>query len=103
MAFTAAALSKLTGLSPMKQAADHFGIAWERYRGIGVLELAGAGGVLLGFAVTAIGAAAAIGLPLLMIAAVSTHRRAGDPPAQMAPAAVLGVISAVTAGLYLAH
>ncbi len=87
----------------MRNAADHFGISWERYRGIGLLEVAGAAGVLVGFAFTALGAAAAIGLTLLMVAAVATHRRAGDPPAQMAPATALGVLSAVNAVLYLAH
>ncbi len=87
----------------MRDAATHFGIAWERYRLIGVLELAGASGVLIGFALTALGALAAIGLTLLMIAAIAVHRRAGDPPGQMAPAGVLGVLAAVTAVLYLAH
>lgn len=103
VAFTGAGMSKLIGHSAMRQAADHFGISWERYRGIGVLELAGAAGVLVGFAVTAIGALAAVGLTLLMLAALVTHRRAGDPLAQMAPASVLGVLSAADAVLYLAH
>lgn len=44
VAFTGAGLSKLTGQSAMREAAVHFGIPWERYRLIGVLELAGAAG-----------------------------------------------------------
>lgn len=103
VAFTGAGLSKLTGQSAMREAAVHFGIPWERYRLIGVLELAGAAGVLVGFALTVLGAAAAIGLMLLMIAAVTKHRRAGDALGQMAPAGVLAVISAVTAALYVTH
>lgn len=103
VAFTGAGLMKLIGHSSQRQAADHFGIHWERYRAIGVFEVAGAAGVLVGFALTALGAAAAIGLTLLMVAALTTHIRAGDPAAQMAPAAVLGVLSAVDAVLYLAH
>lgn len=103
VAFTGAGLWKLTGQSAMRDAATHFGIAWERYRLIGVIELAGAAGVLIGFALTALGALAAIGLTLLMIAAIAVHRRAGDPLGQMAPAGVLGVLAAVTAVLYLAH
>ena len=87
----------------MRDAAAHFGIPWERYRLIGVLELAGAAGVLVGFALTVLGAAAAIGLTLLMIAAVTTHRRAGDGLGEMAPAGFLGVISAVAAVLYVTH
>jgi uncharacterized membrane protein YphA (DoxX/SURF4 family) len=103
LAFVGAGASKLTGQSAMRAAATHFEIDWERYRLIGVVELAGAAGVLLGLAVTALGALAAIGLTLLMIAALVTHRRAGDPPSQMAPAAVLGVLSAITAVLYVTH
>lgn len=59
--------------------------------------------MLVGFALTVLGAAAAIGLMLLMIAAVTKHRRAGDALGQMAPAGVLAVISAVTAVLYVTH
>jgi uncharacterized membrane protein YphA (DoxX/SURF4 family) len=103
VAFIGAGVSKLTGQSAMRDAATHFGITWERYRLIGVLEVAGAAGVLLGLAVTALGALAALGLTLLMIAALATHRRASDPPAQMAPATVLGLLSAITAALYLSH
>lgn len=103
VAFTAAGLMKLTGHSSQRQAADHFRISWERYRAIGVLEVAGAAGVLAGFALTGLGAAAAIGLTLLMVAALTTHIRTGDPPSQMAPATVLGVLSVVDAVLYLAH
>lgn len=103
VALTGASLSKLTGQSAMRDAAAHFGIPWERYRLIGVLELAGAAGVLVGFALTVLGAAAAIGLTLLMIAAVTTHRRAGDGLGEMAPAGFLGVISAVAAVLYVTH
>jgi len=103
VAFTAAGLMKLVGHPSQQQAADHFGIPWARYRAIGVLEIAGAAGVVVGFALTGLGAAAAIGLTLLMVSALTTHSRAGDPPAQMAPAAVLGGLSAVNAMLYLAH
>jgi uncharacterized membrane protein YphA (DoxX/SURF4 family) len=103
VAFTGAGLAKLAGHSTQRQAADHFGIAWLRYRAIGLFEVAGAAGVLVGFALTALGAAAAIGLTVLMVAALATHHRANDPPTQMAPAAVLGALSAATAALYLSH
>jgi uncharacterized membrane protein YphA (DoxX/SURF4 family) len=103
VAFTGAGATKLTGQSAMRESAAHLGIAWERYRLIGVLELAGAVGVLIGLAVTVLGALAAIGVTLLMIAAIVVHRRARDSLGQMAPAGVLGVLGAVTAVLYLAH
>ncbi len=103
VAFFGAGVSKLTNQPAMRAAATHFGIDWERYRQIGMLEVAGAAGMLLGLAITVLGAVAAIALTLLMVAAVSTHLRANDPPAQLAPAAVLGLLSAITAVLYLTH
>jgi uncharacterized membrane protein YphA (DoxX/SURF4 family) len=103
VAFVAAALQKLTGRPSQRQAADRFAIPFERYRAIGVLELAGAAGVLVGFAWTALGAAAAIGLTLLTVGALFTHVRVKDPPAKMRPALLLGTLSAVIAVLYLAH
>ncbi|MGH2867694.1 MAG: DoxX family protein, partial [Solirubrobacteraceae bacterium] len=78
VAFIGAGMSKLTGQSAMRDAATHFGIPWERYRLIGVLEVAGAAGVLLGLAVTALGAVAAVALMLLMVAALTNHRRVSD-------------------------
>ena len=102
-AFVGAGAAKLTGQTRMREAAAHFSIPWERYRLIGVLEIAGAAGLIIGFAVTVLGALAAIGLTLLMVGAVLTHRRAADPAAQMAPAGVLAVLAVITAILYIAH
>lgn len=44
----APACMKLLGTTPMRAAAEHFGIPWARYRIIGVLELAAVAGVLAG-------------------------------------------------------
>ena len=45
---------------------------------LGTLKLAGAVGLLVGIGVPPIGVAAAIGLILFFIAAITTHLRAGD-------------------------
>jgi hypothetical protein len=42
------AAAKLAGHPKMRHAAQHFGIVWQRYRLIGVAELAAAAGVLVG-------------------------------------------------------
>jgi len=45
---------------------------------LGVFKVAGAFGLVLGFAVPAIGVAAAVGLVLFFVAAILTHLRARD-------------------------
>ncbi len=69
---------------------------------LGGLEVLGAVGVLLGFALPALGVAAAIGLTLYFLGAVVFHLRAGDgPDAFGAPLglAVLAAAAAVTRAL----
>ncbi len=70
----------------MRQSAAHFGIPWNRYRLIGVAELAAAAGVLAGLWWHPLGVAAAAGMVLLLLGAVLTHRRAADSGKEMAPA-----------------
>jgi hypothetical protein len=90
--------AKLVGAPAVRESAAHFGIPWNRYRLIGVPELAAAIGVLAGLRVHVLGVAAACGMAVLLIGALAAHRRAGDSIATMAPALAA---SAVTAG-YLA-
>lgn len=69
-------------------------------KGVGLVELLGAIGLILP-AVTGIAPIlvplAASGLVLVMIGAVITHVRLGDPIAQAVPAIVLGALSLVVA------
>ena len=74
------AAAKLAGHPKMRHAATHFGIAWRRYRLIGVAELAAAG------------------MFLLLIGALISHRRAHDSIREALPALLALVIS----GTYLA-
>ncbi len=69
---------------------------------IGVLELLGATGVLLGLAVAPLGAAAALGLCVLMVSGVVVRVRLHDPPLRMLPAASLAVLNASLVYLFLA-
>lgn len=97
-----AGITKLTGQPRMREAATHFGIPWERYRLIGVLEVLATAGLLIGTVWHPLGITAAVGIVLLMIGALAFHLRAGDRPPAWAGAAVTLVIAAVVIGFGLA-
>ena len=82
----APAAAKLAGHPKMRHAATHFGIAWERYRLIGVAELAATAGVLIGLLWRPAGMVAAAGMAVLLVGALITHRRAHDSVREAAPA-----------------
>ena len=92
------AAGKLAGHPKMRHAASHFGIAWRRYRLIGVAELAAAAGVLIGLFWRPAGLLAAVGMTVLLIGALITHRRAHDSVREALPALLALAIS----GTYLA-
>jgi uncharacterized membrane protein YphA (DoxX/SURF4 family) len=92
------ATAKLAAHPRIVASADHFGIPWPRYRLIGVAELLAAAGVLLGLAWPPIGIAAALGMIVLLIGALVTHHRSGDPVQVAAPA----IVSVIVAVAYLA-
>ena len=95
--FLAAAAGKLTGKT--QDMGDHLGIPVQRWRVIGVLELAGAVGVLVGLAVDELGLAAGAGLVLTSVGAMATHAKAGDPPKALVPAAIGLVLSSAVVAL----
>ncbi|MCT9113484.1 DoxX family protein [Streptomyces mirabilis] len=86
--------AKLAAVPAMRQAAAHVGMTTTHYRLLGALEVAAAAGLLAGLRITALGAAAAAGLILLMAGAVVVHLRSGDPAARCLPAAVVGALTA---------
>lgn len=92
------AVAKLAGHPKMRHAANHFGIAWRRYRLIGVAELFAAAGVLAGLVWRPAGLLAAAGMTLLIVGALIVHRQAHDHVRDVLPALVALVIS----GTYLA-
>ena len=96
--FAFAGLIKLFGVRQSLEARDHFGIQPVQWRLIGLLELAGVAGVLVGLAWPPIGVAAAIGLALLVLGAIVFHGRASDSAADTAPA-VIGLGLAVATAI----
>jgi hypothetical protein len=95
----ASGLPKVISTARTVDEARHLGIPRIGYTAIGSLELAAAAGLLAGLAVAPLGIAAAAGLVVMMAGAVAGHARVGDPFAAMAPALIVGMISAVTLGL----
>ena len=84
--FLSTAAGKLTGHAASVASRDHLAIPAVRWQQIGLLEVAGAGGVLIGLTLRPLGIAAAAGLVLLSLGAIATHVRAGDKPAAALPA-----------------
>ena len=75
----------------MRAKAAHVGFSVAAYRRIGLLEILGVLGLLVGALLPAIGALAAAGLLLLLGGAMIAHLRSGDGPRELAPAVVLGL------------
>jgi len=96
--FAFAGLIKLFGVRQSLAIRDHLGVKPVQWRVIGLLELAGVAGVLVGLVWWPIGVAAAIGLALLVLGAVVFHVRASDSVADMAPA-VIGLGLAVATAI----
>ncbi|GAB3233371.1 hypothetical protein GCM10027447_29720 [Glycomyces halotolerans] len=98
VAFLASGTVKVLSLAPAKADADRFGMSYNAFKVIGVLEAAGGAGLAIGVLATDfwwIGVAAAVGLVALTIGALITHIRAGDPAAKAAGAPIFGILAAV--------
>jgi hypothetical protein len=85
-AFAALGAAKVARTPSMVARAGHVGFSVERYQLIGLAELAGAIGILLGLAYSPLGYSAGAGLLALMTGALFTHARRRDGSAEMAPA-----------------
>ena len=73
LVFVASGGMKVLGLPYSERNRDRFGISPSLWRAVGVLELAGAVGLLAGIAVAALGVAAGVGLAVLMVGATATR------------------------------
>ncbi len=99
LAFALAGAQKILFNPVMSKSAEHLGFTKREYRRIGLLELAGALGVLVG--VVADGSSffgvlnelAAAGLAVMMLLAVRMHLRRGDGAKVSAPALVFGFLA----------
>ncbi len=94
--FLFAASIKLLGVKQSLATRDHLKISPALWRLIGLLELAGVVGVLMGLKWPAFGVAAAVGLALLSVGAIVSHLRSSDGLGDTAPA-VIGLGLAVAA------
>jgi hypothetical protein len=92
--FVLLGVAKVLALPPMRALATENGFSVEAYRGIGVLEIAGAIGVALGPAAPLLGGLAAAGLLLLLAGALITHVRTGAEPRKAVPALICAVLVA---------
>ncbi|WP_420111514.1 DoxX family protein [Pseudactinotalea sp.] len=92
-------VTKLLALPPARREADHLGFAVRHYRLIGGAELAAAIGLSAAPLWTPAAIAACIGLVVLLIGALVTLRRAGDPATRALPAIGLGLMTTATAVL----
>jgi uncharacterized membrane protein YphA (DoxX/SURF4 family) len=89
--FVAAGVAKVTEQPRMVESAEHFELSPRVHRLIGVLEIAGAAGLVLGLLWSPIGVLAAVGLLVLMIGALCFHVRAKDSIQDSTPAVVVTV------------
>lgn len=94
--------AKVLALPPMRHRAAELGFSVTAYRGIGVLECAGAAGVVIGLVVPVIGWMAAVGLLLLLAGALGTHLRNRDGIRQLTPALVFAALDAAYLGVAIA-
>lgn len=92
--FAALGVAKILAIAPMRQLAADVGFSVAAYRRIGVLELLGAAGVLVGLAVPFVGVVASAGLAALLVGAVITHVRNRDWVRKLVPSLICGLLVA---------
>jgi hypothetical protein len=97
--FGSAAIGKLVRQRQQVQTAAKLRIPWTRYRWIAVPEAAASAGLLLGYASISFAIAAAVGLVVLMAAALMFRLRVHDSAGLVLGDAVLLGIAAATAVL----
>src|ERR1700738_4303849 len=95
--FAFAASIKLLGVPQSLAIRDHLGVKPLQWRLIGVCELAGVAGVLVGLVWAPIGIAAAIGLALLVSGGIVFHVRASDSVGDTVPAVISVALAGATA------
>ena len=93
VAFAAAGSAKLAAVPAMRARAAHVGFSVAAYRRIGLLEVLGVLGLLVGAFVPVVGALAAAGLLMLLGGACVAHLRNGDGLRELTPALVLGLVT----------
>lgn len=98
-----AASLNFAGAESVKVVADHVQMSQKWMIPFGILLASGAVGLLVGFVVPTLGTAAAIGLVLYFICAVSAHIRVRDPQIGGAVSFLVLAVAALIAGLAYHH
>ena len=99
VAFALAGAQKIMFNPVMSKSAEHLGFTKRSYRRIGLFELAGALGIIVGVEAGAssflgvINEMAALGLTLTMMLAIRVHVRRGDGAKLFGPALLLGLMA----------
>ena len=99
VAFAMAGAQKILFNPVMSKSAEHLGFTKRGYRRIGILELVGALGVIVGVVahrssfLGVLNEIAAAGLTVMMWLAVRLHLRRGDSARLFAPALVVGCLA----------
>jgi hypothetical protein len=94
-----AAALNFAGAESVKVVADKVRVSQKWMIPFGILLASGAGGLLAGFAVSALGTAAAIGLVVYFICAMSAHIRVRDPKVGGAASFLVMAVAALVVGL----
>jgi uncharacterized membrane protein YphA (DoxX/SURF4 family) len=98
LAFATSGAQKLIFTTMASQSAEHLGFKKKPFQGVGLAEVVGAVGVLIGLAakhgsfLAWLNAAAALGLLVMMLSATSLHLRGGDGFKGATPAMSLGAV-----------
>jgi hypothetical protein len=88
---------KVLGVRQSLEIRDHFGMSPTTWRIVGVLEMSGGVGVLVGTQVGALGVLAAAGLAALMIGAIVSRLKVRDPIYAVAGDVVVLALAVTTA------
>jgi len=97
VAFIGSGIPKLTGQAAIVANFERWGYADQIRVAVGAVELLIGALLLLGIAVPALAVAGSLIVVFLMVGALATHQRAGDPFGQWVPAIVLLVLDLVLA------
>jgi hypothetical protein len=98
-----AAVLSLTGAQSVKAVADRLHISQQLMRPFGILLASGSLGLLAGVPVPALGVAAAVGLILYFICAVTAHLRARDTAIGGASFFLVLAVAALVSNLAYRH
>lgn len=99
LAYSYAACLNFVGAESVKLVADKVRVSQKWMLPFGTLLASGAIGLLIGFAVPALGTAAAIGLVVYFICALGAHLRVRDPGIAGAVSFLVLAVAALLAGL----